>query len=96
MKRTLTIMASLAVAFIASTAAADTHLWLTTEGAGIEVSSSGHRPPPPPPHRMHYHHHGVKHCKVCKKHNKEMKKLAKKHHKEMKKMHKKHNRHHHR
>lgn len=93
MKRTLTIIASLAVAFIASTASADTHLWLTTEGAGIEVSSSeGHRPPPPPPHHRHHHHNGY--CKVCKKHYKEMKKAAKKHHKEMRKAAKKHHKHH--
>ncbi|MDE5807068.1 MAG: hypothetical protein K2H76_03060, partial [Muribaculaceae bacterium] len=67
MKRMLTIMASLAVAFIASTAYADTHLWLTTEGVGIEVSTdNGHRPPPP--HHRHAYHNGY--CKICKKHYK--------------------------
>lgn len=94
MKRTLTIMASLAVAFIASIASADTHLWLTTEGAGIELTSEGHRPPPPPP--AHHRHNHSGYCKLCKKHYKKMVKDAKKHHKEARKAAKKHHKRHHR
>lgn len=95
MNRTLTIMASLAVAFIASTASADTHLWVTTEGAGLELTSEGHRSPPPPPRHHHSHnHHGY--CKACKKHYKKMMKKAKKHHKEARKAAKKHKKNHHR
>lgn len=95
MNRTLTIMASLAVAFIASTASADTHLWVTTEGAGLELTSEGHRSPPPPPRHHHSHnHHGY--CKACKKHYKKMIKQAKKHHKEARKAAKKHKKNHHR
>ncbi|MDE7440730.1 MAG: hypothetical protein K2M69_01005 [Muribaculaceae bacterium] len=95
MNRTLTIMASLAVAFIASTASADTHLWVTTEGAGLELTSEGHRSPPPPPRHHHSHnHHGY--CKACKKHYKKMMKQAKKHHKEARKAAKKHKKNHHR
>lgn len=95
MNRTLTIMASLAVAFIASTASADTHLWVTTEGAGLELTSEGHRSPPPPPRHNHSHnHHGY--CKACKKHYKKMMKQAKKHHKEARKAAKKHKKNHHR
>ena len=99
MNRTLTIMASLAVAFIASTASADTHLWVTTEGAGLELTSEGHRSPPPPPRHNHSHHHSHNHhgyCKACKKHYKKMIKQAKKHHKEARKAAKKHKKNHHR
>ena len=93
MKRMLTIIASLAVAFIASTAVADTNLWITTEGAGIEVSTGNtHRVPPPYHHHHHSYHNGY--CKVCKKRYKDMKKAAKKHHKEMKKAAKRHHKHH--
>lgn len=95
MKRMLTIIASLTVAFIALTASADTNLWITTEGAGIEVSTGHHHPtPPPPPHHRHSYHNG--HCKICKKHYKEMRKAEKRHHKEMRKINKNHRKHHHR
>ncbi len=96
MNRMLSILGGLAISAVVFTASADTHLWLTTEGAGIEVSSeSNHHAPPPPPHR-HHNHKGY--CKVCKKnykkHYKQMKKAAKKHRKEMKKAQKKHHKHH--
>lgn len=89
MKRSLTILAAVAVAFASFTASADTHLWLTTEGAGIEMTSEGHRPPPPPPHHKGHNHRGY--CKVCKKHYKKMVKKAKKHQKKARKAQKHHN-----
>lgn len=93
MKRLSIILATIAVTFSLATVSADTHLWLTTEGSGVEVTTGdSHRLPPPPPHR-HGHHH-YKQCKICKKHYKEMRKAAKKHDKEMRKAYKKHNKHH--
>lgn len=94
-KHILTIVATLAMGITAITASADTHLWVTTEGAGFEMSThDGHLPPPPPPPACYGHHHG-KHCKECKKYEKERKKAEKRYHKEMKKDRKKHHRPHH-
>ena len=94
MKRTLTLLlVSVGLAFFGFTSSADTHLWLTTEGSGIEVTTNDYRPsPPPPPPNHHRHTHKPGYCKICKKHYKEMKKQAKKHHKDMQKHHK-HNKH---
>ncbi len=97
MKRTLTILAAIAVAFSMATASADTHLWLTTEGAGIAVSSHD-RPgtPPPPPCRHHHNKYTCKECrKIEKQHRKEVKKMEKERRKALKKAHKDHHKNHH-
>ncbi|MDE7414526.1 MAG: hypothetical protein K2N05_12175 [Muribaculaceae bacterium] len=94
MKHALTFILSAVIAFASSTAMADTSLWITTEGAGIEVSTSNHHHSPPP---RHLHSHG-RYCKKCaKKYRKDIRKMEKRHNKEMKKYRKEiKNRHHHR
>ncbi len=92
MKHTASLLAALAIAFISSSASADTHLWVTTEGSGIEITTDGHLPGPPPPPPLfgdghHHHHHHGGYCKVCKKHYKKMMKHAEKQHKKARKAH---------
>lgn len=92
MKRTLSILFFVLFGFVGS-AIADTHLWITTEGVGIEYSSEGvipGPPPPPPPHRHHHCHNGKKYRKMKKKNEKKMRKMYKGHDKVMNKTHKHH------
>lgn len=97
MKRTVAILTLVFAGLGLSSASADTHLWLTTEGAGLEMTT-GHElpPPPPPPHRHHHHHHhgmsAKEMRKLEKKRKKEMKKAAKRRHREVKRGHEGHGR----
>lgn len=96
MRRTTIFLATVALAMSMMTASADTHLWVTTEGAGLEVTTPGyeHPAPPPPPYGPHHHHHHKScRCNICKKHHKQMHKDAKKFHKDDRKKHR-HQRHH--
>lgn len=85
-------MVAVALSMMAVPVSADTHLWITTEGSGLEITSGGNMlyPPPPPPHHHYIHHvpqpefkmpHDHHGCKKCLKAYKKMHKQAVKHHK---------------
>ncbi|MDE6558908.1 MAG: hypothetical protein K2K29_03370 [Muribaculaceae bacterium] len=99
MKYIRTILVSLTLGLLSATAFADTHLWITSNGSGIEISDHGRHssPPPPgmnpiPPHHHHNPHDGHV-CKVCKKYYKDLQKAKNKYYKEMHKAQKHHKKH---
>lgn len=60
----------------------DIHLWMTTEGAGISLSTPDrYYVPPPPPPRHHYRHYPRHSRKAAKKYYKKMRKAEKKYRK---------------
>ncbi len=102
MKRIIT---ALCIALIISTSAVSAqqfNLWLTTEGAGIQINSGDFYGPPPPPRHHHYSRPGYRgdaryYRHVSKKLHKKYKKLRKARHEydKARRDFYKHNRHHH-
>lgn len=80
MKTIIPFALALLIAAPTVTAAAepDIHLWMTTEGAGISLSTPGYYAPPP----HHYYRHHPRHSrKAAKKYYKKMRKAEKKYRK---------------
>ncbi|MDE6218743.1 MAG: hypothetical protein K2F64_07035 [Muribaculaceae bacterium] len=75
MKRLLSIIIAMLLFSAPLAMAQDYNMWVTTEGAGFQISSGygGYRMPPPRYDRHHYHH-----GKKMKKRAKELRKARKK------------------
>lgn len=80
MKRIISIIAAILLFAAPMAVAQNYNVWITSEGAGLQISGgSGYRcPPPPPRYDRHHHKNYKKHHKKIKKREKELRKARKK------------------